>query len=478
MEIFLSSLGRCGGRTGPRHRDRQHQREQAAGGAQTDHAASGGAFLRDPRRRFDGRCSRRPCRKRGSRGRRRCRQGRSPKRGCLRRWRNGRGGGGRGRLLRRRQSARDRRQPHAAGQGIGRFGGVGISARRVSGHEIGNERRHFDRNLRRAQWRRAHERRLRQRALGIPLPARGHAREQRMEHAAECIDIAAFVAEPPGQHQLGSHERSPTAQSRDPFRGIDRCLCRHRMGIARQRNLQEPHPAGALTSSGTGRLATQGVERQTAVHGAAAMQLAHGRDDREHEPAGFGRRQRAQPGQFVGQRHAGHVFADDEPVPMHLLQGPGPTENRIDGVVGDRRPPDDLGPHVHPLAELAIENHDAHRTPRGLVAATEQPAGTIVFQPIHEPVVADEKRAGIAAEQPAPLPLRQDSPLDEPCCDRRRGGLVARGLRLVLGLARDLACMLPTQRGEHVPRHEAAGSDELPEILGSGRGHGGSESPG
>ena len=240
-----------------------------------------------------------------------------------------------------------------------------------------------------------------------------------MEHAAECIDVAAFVAEAARQHQLGSHERSPPAQSGDPLGGIDRRLCRHGVRVARQRNLQEPHPTGAFTCSGARRLAAQGVERQAAVHGAAPMQFGHRHDNRKHEPAGLRGWQRPQARQLIGQRQPVHVLADDEPIPVRLLEGPGPAEDRVDGIVGDRRPPHDLGPDVHPLAELPVEQHEAHRPAGGLVPAAKQPPRAVVFQTLHEPVVADEKRAGIAVEQPASLPLRQHPTLDEPFGDSR-----------------------------------------------------------
>ena len=82
-----------------------------------------------------------------------------------------------------------------------------------------------------------------------------------MEHAAERVDIAAFVTEAARQHQLGCHERGPPAQSGDPLGGIDRRLRRHGVRVARQRNLQTPDPPCALTISTARRLAAQGVER-------------------------------------------------------------------------------------------------------------------------------------------------------------------------------------------------------------------------
>ena len=79
---------------------------------------------------------------------------------------------------------------------------------------------------------------------------------------------------------------------------------------------------------------------------------------------------------------------------------------------------------------------------RGRVEArrcqAKQPPRAVVLQSLHEPVVADEKRAGIAVEQPATLPLRQQPTLDEPFGDPCRGGIVARRR----WLARRLAGML------------------------------------
>ena len=51
--------------------------------------------------------------------------------------------------------------------------------------------------------------------------------------------------------------------------------------------------------------------------------------------------------------------------------------------------------------------------------AAKQPPRTVVLQTLHEPVITDEKRAGIAVEQPASLPLRQHPTLDEPFGDSR-----------------------------------------------------------
>ena len=240
-----------------------------------------------------------------------------------------------------------------------------------------------------------------------------------MEHAAECIDVAAFVAEAARQHQLGSHERGPPTQSRDPLGRIDGRLCRHGVRVARQRNLQESHSTRAFTCSGARRLAAQRIERKAAVHGAAPMQFGHRHDNRKHEPAGLRGWQRPQAGQLIGQRQPVHVLADDEPIPVRLLKGPGPAEDRVDGIVGDRRPPHDLGPDVHPLAELPVEQHEAHRPAGGLMPAAKQPPRTVVLQTLHEPVITDEKRAGIAVEQPASLPLRQHPTLDEPFGDSR-----------------------------------------------------------
>jgi hypothetical protein len=170
------------------------------------------------------------------------------------------------------------------------------------------------------------------------------------------------------------------------------------MRVARQRNLQKPDPPCALTISTARRLAAQGVERQASVHGAAPMQFGHRHENRKHEPAGLRRWQRSQASQFIGQRLPRHVLADDEPIAMHLLQRPGPAQDRVDGIVGDRRPPHDLGPDVHPLAELPVEQHQAYRPAGGLVPAAKQTPRAVVLQTLHEPVVAHEKRAGISVE--------------------------------------------------------------------------------
>ena len=290
-----------------------------------------------------------------------------------------------------------------------------------------------------------------------------------MKHAAQRIDVATFVAEVARQHQFRGHKRRPSAQPGDPFSGVDRRLGGHGVRVARQRNLQEPHPPRAFTISTARRFAAQGIERQAAMHGTAPMQFGHRHKNRQHEPAGLSRRQRAQAGQFIGQRQPVDILADDEPIAVRLFQRPSPAEDRIDGVVGDRRPPHDLGPDIHPLAEFPIEQHEAYRPTGWLVPPTKQPPRSVVLQPLHEPVVAHEKRAGIAMQQPPALPLRQDSALHEPLGDRSRGSIVTRRG----WLARRLADMLATHAGEHVVRHQSAGGHELPEILGGGGGHGG-----
>jgi hypothetical protein len=112
---------------------------------------------------------------------------------------------------RRRQAAVDRERRGARGQSEAggdpprRFGGVRVAVLRVAGGEVVDERRER-RGSRRVERPGPRRGGARERLMGVTPPARDAARDERVKHAAQRVDVGSRVAGCTGD-ELGSDER-------------------------------------------------------------------------------------------------------------------------------------------------------------------------------------------------------------------------------------------------------------------------------
>ena len=202
------------------------------------------------------------------------------------------------------------------------------------------------------------------------------------------------------------------------------------------------------------------------MHRPKAVEFGDGPGQREPDAAGLLEREGTPLGDLLCERSTNDILADDQPVRADLLEREGAARRRIGRLVGNRRPSNDVGPDFELAAAFRIEQQQADATGRRLVSGPKQPAiGRRMLETFLQPVVADQKRPPVAADEPAGLPDGDRPAPDEPLREQFRDGVAggARGDALTLELA--------PQPQRLVIVGEPGGDEQAPEFGGRGDRH-------